>query len=279
MPTDHSVSQLRGLTRRVSDWFSFMATMQFQKAAREAFAVEFGQFLDRIDGTTEPKQLFDLLCAFALNLDCPWTAYGPLAPDPNFLKPFQRDLAVMLNYPNGWQKRCFEMGYDRIDPIIKALRRQAGAFQWSDMYCDASTTEHERRVLDEAAAFGLRSGISVPLHGPDGSAWVVSFAQSEGLKFQNKMITYLQVAAFHFHLRVSKCSNWSDIQEIPNLTPREKECILWTARGKSSWEIGQILEISVNTVNFHIKNVKEKLNASSRTVAAIRAINVGVVEL
>ncbi|WP_352567276.1 autoinducer binding domain-containing protein [Mesorhizobium australicum] len=30
------------------------------------------------------------------------------------------------------------------------------------MFYDASATENERRVFDDAAAFGLRSGISVP---------------------------------------------------------------------------------------------------------------------
>jgi DNA-binding CsgD family transcriptional regulator len=35
-----------------------------------------------------------------------------------------------------------------------------------------------------------------------------------------------------------------------SLSEREKACLLWTARGKSSWEIGRILSISENTVAF-----------------------------
>ncbi|WP_084567747.1 MULTISPECIES: helix-turn-helix transcriptional regulator [unclassified Mesorhizobium] len=71
----------------------------------------------------------------------------------------------------------------------------------------------------------------------------------------------------------------SGIGEIPTLSPREKECILWTAKGKSSWEIGQIIGISVNTVNFHIKNVMKKTDTVSRTTAAIRALQFGIIEL
>jgi len=38
------------------------------------------------------------------------------------------------------------------------------------------------------------------------------------------------------------------------LSAREQSCLSWTARGKSSWEIGRILSISENTVIYHIKN-------------------------
>ncbi|ESW68127.1 LuxR family transcriptional regulator [Mesorhizobium sp. LSJC277A00] len=63
------------------------------------------------------------------------------------------------------------------------------------------------------------------------------------------------------------------------LSPREKECLMWTARGKSSWETGMILGISANTVNFHIKNIMTKLDAASRTVAAVKAIRLGLIAL
>ncbi|WP_085034668.1 helix-turn-helix transcriptional regulator [Ensifer aridi] len=69
------------------------------------------------------------------------------------------------------------------------------------------------------------------------------------------------------------------IEKTSNLSPREKECILWVARGKSSWDIGIILGISENTVNFHVKNVMRKLNVNTRTVAAIKAVNFGIIEL
>ncbi|GLS33892.1 LuxR family transcriptional regulator [Mesorhizobium albiziae] len=278
-PRMTAASQVRMLATGVSDQFSWVPSMHFPEAAREAFAVEFGRFLDQTDGGAQSERLFDLLSAFALNFGCPWIAYGSLVPDQKTLEPAQRDPAVMQNYPDEWQERYFEMGYDRIDPVIKTGRKRAGAFRWSEVYNDASTTENERRVLDEAATFGLRSGISVPLHGPDGCFAIMSFAQPWDREFQNRTIIYLQLAALHFHLRVAKFANSSGIVDAPKLSPREKECILWTARGKSSWEIGQILGISVNTVNFHIKNIMRKLDTGSRTVAAIKAVNFGIIEL
>ncbi|MER8516377.1 LuxR family transcriptional regulator [Mesorhizobium sp. M1060] len=254
--------------------------MHFPEAASEAFAVEFGRFLDQTDGVGKSEQLFDLLSAFALNFDCPWIAYGSLAPDQKGLKPARSDPAVMLNYPDEWQERYFEMSYDRMDPIVKTSRNRVSAFRWSEVYNDASTTDDERRFFDEAATFGLRSGISVPLHDPDGSLAIMNFAQAWDGEFQNRTITYLQLAALHFHLRLAKSATSSGIEEeIPNLSPREKECILWAAKGKTSWEIGTILGISLNTVNFHIKNVMRKMNTASRTTSAIKALKFGIIEL
>lgn len=243
-------------------------------------AVELSRFLDQTDGIAKPEPLFDLLCAFARNFDCPWVAYGPLAPDhQKLLKPAQTDSAVMLNYPDEWKEHYLERGYDRIDPIIKKGRNGVSAFRWSEVYKDASTTENERRVLDEAATFGLRSGVTVPLHGPAGSFTTMSFAQPCDREFQNRTITYLELVAVHFHLKVAKLVNSSVLKHVHNLSFREKECILWTARGKSSWETGIILGISENTVNFHIKRAMRKLDAASRRVAAIKAVNLGIIDV
>ncbi|WP_439402707.1 helix-turn-helix domain-containing protein [Bradyrhizobium sp. DASA03068] len=49
------------------------------------------------------------------------------------------------------------------------------------------------------------------------------------------------------------------------LSEREKQCLRWIEQGKSSWEIADILNVSENTVNFHVKNAMRKLETSSRT--------------
>ena len=63
------------------------------------------------------------------------------------------------------------------------------------------------------------------------------------------------------------------------LSARERQCLVWIALGKSSWDIGQILSISENTVNFHIRNVMRKLETSTRTAAAVKAIQLALIEV
>lgn len=55
------------------------------------------------------------------------------------------------------------------------------------------------------------------------------------------------------------------------LSPREAEVLRWTAEGKTSSEVSEILKISERTVNFHVNNALVKLGAANKTAAAIKA--------
>jgi len=57
----------------------------------------------------------------------------------------------------------------------------------------------------------------------------------------------------------------------PQLTPREREVLELLALGLSNREIGHALQISAHTAKFHVQGVLEKLDATSRTEAAVRA--------
>jgi DNA-binding CsgD family transcriptional regulator len=61
------------------------------------------------------------------------------------------------------------------------------------------------------------------------------------------------------------------------ITPRERQVLVWTAEGKSVPEISCILGISASTVNFHVRNVIAKLRASNRAHAAVKAAILGII--
>lgn len=60
------------------------------------------------------------------------------------------------------------------------------------------------------------------------------------------------------------------------LTPREHEVLLWCAYGKSSWEIGRILQCQESTVNFHVANIMRKLDVPTRVAAVTKALRDGL---
>ncbi|CAI6174379.1 LuxR C-terminal-related transcriptional regulator [Escherichia coli] len=62
-----------------------------------------------------------------------------------------------------------------------------------------------------------------------------------------------------------------------NFSKREKEILKWTAEGKTSAEIAMILSISENTVNFHQKNMRKKINAPNKTQVACYAAATGLI--
>ncbi len=56
------------------------------------------------------------------------------------------------------------------------------------------------------------------------------------------------------------------------LSSREKKILILTANGRTSLEIAKAMYISVNTVNFHIKNALIKLKSKNKTQAVATAI-------
>jgi DNA-binding NarL/FixJ family response regulator len=59
------------------------------------------------------------------------------------------------------------------------------------------------------------------------------------------------------------------------LTSREQEVLKLLAQGFTNKDIAQTLFLSVRTVEAHLRNVYSKLGVSSRTEAAIWAVNHG----
>lgn len=62
-----------------------------------------------------------------------------------------------------------------------------------------------------------------------------------------------------------------------DLTEREVELLRLIVEGCSNRHIAQVLQVSENTVKYHIKNILQKLAVHNRTEAATHAIRVGLV--
>lgn len=61
------------------------------------------------------------------------------------------------------------------------------------------------------------------------------------------------------------------------LTDRQRECVMWAARGKSDWEISRILGISQDTVIEHLRHARERYGVGKRTLLAIHALFDGTI--
>jgi len=71
----------------------------------------------------------------------------------------------------------------------------------------------------------------------------------------------------------------ADLVQMVRLTRREKECLEWSAHGKTAWEIGRILGISVRTVNNHLSNSFKRLSVTNRSEAIAKSIREGLIDI
>jgi NarL family two-component system response regulator LiaR len=64
---------------------------------------------------------------------------------------------------------------------------------------------------------------------------------------------------------------------VPRLTRREEEVLTLMARGRDNRQIARELNIGAQTVKTHVSSILAKLNAQSRTQAALYAMRLGLV--
>lgn len=67
--------------------------------------------------------------------------------------------------------------------------------------------------------------------------------------------------------------------KVVQISPRELEVLKWLYQGKTSWETARILNLSERTVNFHVYNVMEKLEAVNRPQMVTIALQMGFLDL
>jgi LuxR family quorum sensing-dependent transcriptional regulator len=63
------------------------------------------------------------------------------------------------------------------------------------------------------------------------------------------------------------------------LSAREIEVLGWVAKGKSAWEVGEILHITKRTVDEHVRTAVQKLGALNRTHAVAIALRDRIIDL
>ncbi len=180
------------------------------------------------------------------------------------------------DWPEGWEDHYQEERYADVDPIVKKTLNHMLPFVWEDCREGLGRSDRAWHILEEGRAFGLKGGADIPIHAPGFEVASFSVYSDEGgnafRETWNEGKHDLHLLALYFHDIYKNRFLDIEISEKKDLTDRESECLVWTARGKTSWEISQILSISERTVNFHTQNAMHKLDAYSKHHAVVRAI-------
>jgi len=187
----------------------------------------------------------------------------------------------LATLPDGWVDHYLSHDYGDLDPTFQAAMHHILPFRWREISGCNDLTAGQRRVLDEARDHGIAHGATVPIHGPDSglSTLNVVVGGSERHFDEAYQQGYRDLVWVAMHAHEAFLNLAEDVAEggRVRLTDRERGCLQWTARGKTAWEVGQILSISEETVLFHLKNVTRKLGVFSKHHAVVKSIVQGYI--
>lgn len=234
-----------------------------------------------IDLLSKAKTVEDIhvLCAtFCEQFEFDRFLYGARIPT-SFVKPY---FIFVNGYPGEWRTRYTAKGYMAIDPTVTHCATHVTPISWDQIGPQEAQNEQIFRFMGEAREFGLNSGVSFPIHSAQGEFAMLNLASSKNLVQAKSSILeampYASLFSAYLHEAVRRVF---EQQALPlsrvRLTNREKQCLLWAAEGKTTWETSHILGVSERTVHFHLQNAAEKLKVVRRQQAVARAVSLGLI--
>lgn len=196
--------------------------------------------------------------------------------------PGKRQLcAAVGNTPRAYLDAAMSFVDGARDPVLRQLKSLTTPIIYDQStYVGANAAD----LWEQQAVFGYHNGVGLALHMSEGRHFLLGMDRVRTLPKSDKALTrmmadlqLLAVYAQDAACRLLLPELTVEIPESASLTPREREVLRWTAEGKSSWVVGEILGLSESTVNFHLRNAMQKFNVSSKHQAALKALSAGLI--
>lgn len=184
------------------------------------------------------------------------------------------------NYAPEWRAHYDTERLAYVDPTVRHCLASALPIVWQPSIFGAPA---QRVLYEEACGYGIRSGVTFPIHGPNGEFGVLSFATDVApgagvsARLDHHLADLALIRDYAFQGAGNFCGGVTSIETPPRLTRREREVLTWAMAGKSSWEISKIISCSEATINFHMANVRQKFNVNTRQQAVVKAIALGLI--
>lgn len=193
------------------------------------------------------------------------------------------DTLAVTTYPNSWAEQYRANRYDRIDPVIARSIAATLPFAWSVDRFDTRMTKKQKWLLEEASKFGIRHGITIPIHDRQGKVATFTVTDCDSPSaFDGRVRKHrhqLHLIAIHLHAHLRNLMSVPRSPLRPYLTQRERSCLQWAARGKSALDTAEIMNVSRRTVVFHTENAKRKLGVTTTRQAVARGLMYDIITI
>lgn len=184
---------------------------------------------------------------------------------------------VKSTYPATWLTRYLLRGYVRVDPVVKEGFSRQLPFDWREL----TLTSDAMELMRDSQEHGLGgNGYSIPVVDKRGRRALFSLnsrmSGDDWTAFTQGSSAELAEIAQKVH-RKAIVELHGETDPLPQLGPRELECLTWTAQGKESKDIAVIVGISEHTVRDYLKTARYKLDCSNLPQAVAKAIRLRLI--
>ncbi|TYC79390.1 LuxR family transcriptional regulator [Novosphingobium sp. BW1] len=181
-------------------------------------------------------------------------------------RPGSRDSTAMLvhDYPDAWAKVYVGFDLGGNDPVRRACAKAMTGFEWRHLDRFISLTKGDRRMLMVGRESGIGDGYTVPRHLPGEASGSCSFVVRPNGSLPRSMLHVAEIVGAFALASARRTAGAIAPRTKPVLSERQRECVLWSARGKTAAEIAIILGIKEGTVIQHLKTARERYDVHSR---------------
>ena len=185
-----------------------------------------------------------------------------------------------VQVPAGYDDAYVQNRWERIDPVVACSLRATRPFFWSDVVEQTELSEAQVKFIEECKGLRVQSGVVFPFHGPGHQLDIMSISRrTSDVPDKNRIGLLHAISAQTWNRYLELSDEKLFLDSAARLTEREQEVMRWCKEGKSRLEIGEIMSISSKTVEFHLRNVMDKLGAKNQVTAVVMAIQRGLIEL
>ncbi|WP_313049655.1 helix-turn-helix transcriptional regulator [Pseudomonas soli] len=186
------------------------------------------------------------------------------------------DFYYEQDVPKSWLEEYDKKNYAQDDPVVHYALNIGGVFSWRDALFSFDTPRG-REVISRRERHGLRQGYTyfmptATTHSLEPKLLSLANVVPKSDAKCEYIIATLGVALCHLMDNVITESNLCK----PPLNDSELQVLDWSAKGKSIWEIAQIINTPERTVKYHLINTYRKLEAANKTQAVSTAIRLGL---
>ncbi len=186
------------------------------------------------------------------------------------------------NYPPQWVEHYDRQALVFCDPVHRASHLTNLGFPWSQLEAMIPMTRGDKAMLDLGRQQGIGDGFTVPANIPGEARGSVTFVVKTGHALPEQMLLLAKTLGDHAFAAARSLATASPIVPVPpgsRLTDRQRECVLWVARGKGDYEIAIILGLRPDTVTGHINEALRRYGVNKRTSLVIRTLLDGTITL